>query len=62
MGIVQPDEYFNVMEPFITPDHFHTMLLTKLGLQYEHIKTKQLFSLIDLDHRKKTYAFSYNLQ
>merc|ERR1712232_402152 len=43
------DECYDVLDPFLTPEHFHEQLVDRLGLQFDTIKTKQLFSLIDLD-------------
>eukprot|EP00927_Polykrikos_kofoidii_P076949 TRINITY_DN73954_c0_g1_i2.p1 TRINITY_DN73954_c0_g1~~TRINITY_DN73954_c0_g1_i2.p1 ORF type:complete len:2546 (+),score=415.16 TRINITY_DN73954_c0_g1_i2:63-7700(+) len=53
VGNAPVEECFAAMDPYITTEHFHTTLVSRFGLQYDSMKTKQLFSLIDLDRDGK---------
>jgi len=57
--IVPVEACFDCLDPFLTPEHFHHQLVAKFGLQYDIMKTKQVFSLIDADRDGKITRYEF---
>jgi len=59
VGDASLDRCFDVLNPFVTPEYFHHVLKETFALQYDMMKTKQVFGLIDMDRDGRITRYEF---